>query len=86
MIFSSFFLTGNQIKLSHSEVDIVVDFINEMAHCGFPLSHVQLKEHVDDICSVHLGASFPTKGVGENWTYRFLKSILNGSRLHVPNH
>jgi hypothetical protein len=59
--------------LTDSEVDIVIDFINEMAHRGFPLSHKRLKEHVDDICSARLGASFPVNGVGENWTYRFSK-------------
>ena len=59
--------------LTDSEVDIVIDFINEMVHRGFPLSHAWLKEHVDDICSARLGASFPIKGVGENWTYRFSK-------------
>ena len=59
--------------LTDSEVDIIIDFINEMVHCGFPLSHAQLEEHVNDVCSVCLGASFPTKGVGENWTYCFSK-------------
>src|SRR5271168_3116481 len=44
-----------------------------MAHRGFPLSHERLKEHVDDICSARLGAAFPVKGVGVNWTYRFSK-------------
>jgi len=44
-----------------------------MAHRGFPLSHQWLKEHVDDICSARLGTSFPVKGVGLNWTYRFSK-------------
>jgi len=44
-----------------------------MAHRGFPLSHQRLKEHVNDICSACLGASFPVKGIGLNWTYRFSK-------------
>ena len=57
--------------LLDSEVDIVIDFIVEMAHRGFPLSHKRLKEHVDSICSARLGANFPAKGVGINWTYRF---------------
>ena len=87
MIFSSFFSTENQIKLSHatlkrhvdggmtreranaarswltdSEADIIIDFINEMAHRGFPLSHMQLKEHVDDICSARLGGTAKREG------------------------
>jgi hypothetical protein len=57
--------------LLDSEVDIVIDFVVEMAHRGFPLSHKRLKEHVDSICSARLGAEFPAKGVGLNWTYRF---------------
>ena len=59
--------------LTDSEVTIVIDFINEMADRGFPLSHERLKEHVDDICSACLGTSFPVQGVGVNWTYYFSK-------------
>ena len=57
--------------LIDAEVDIIIDFIVEMSHRGFPLSHKRLKEHVDSVCSAHLGAEFPEKGVGANWTYRF---------------
>jgi hypothetical protein len=47
--------------LSDSEVTIVIDFINEMAQRGFPLSHERLKEHVDDICSARLALIFLLK-------------------------
>ena len=57
--------------LLDSEANIVINFIVEMDHWGFPLSHKWLKEHVDSICSAHLGAEFSAKGVGLNWTYRF---------------
>jgi hypothetical protein len=33
-----------------AEVDVVIDFIIEIAHRGFPLSHRRLKEHIDTIC------------------------------------
>jgi len=59
--------------LTNSEVTIIINFINEMAHRGFPLSHERLKEHVNDICSARLGPAFPVQGVGVNWTYRFSK-------------
>ena len=60
-----------QAWLLDSEADIVIDFIVEMAHWGFPLSHKRLKEHVDSICSACLSAEFPAKGVSLNWTYQF---------------
>lgn len=44
-----------------------------MGNCGFLLSHRRLKEHVDEICRARLGSSFPEKGVGINWTHRFIK-------------
>jgi len=67
--------------LTDSEVDIVIEFINEMAHRGFPLSHARLKEHVDGICSACLGAAFPVKGVGVNWTYRFSKKYAERIKI-----
>ena len=59
--------------LNIGESDIVIDFIIEMAHRGFPLSHQRLKEHVDLICRARHGSNFPATGVGINWTYRFSK-------------
>ena len=41
-----------------------------MADHRFPLSHHQLKEHVDILCHSHLGDAFLEKGVGINWTFR----------------
>jgi hypothetical protein len=57
--------------LTPRDVDVVIDFVNEMAGRGFPLSHARLKEHVDLIASARLGNAFPISGVGVNWTYRF---------------
>jgi hypothetical protein len=67
--------------LTDSEEDIVIDFISEMANCRFPLSHKRLKEHVDTICKARLGSTFPAKGVGENWTYRFAQ--INAERIKI---
>jgi hypothetical protein len=71
----------NRRWLTDPEEDIVIDFIVEMADRGFPLSHRRLKEHVDIICTARLGNTFPAKGVGENWTYRF--SQRNGERIKM---
>ncbi|KAF8977195.1 hypothetical protein BDQ17DRAFT_1172785, partial [Cyathus striatus] len=60
-----------QSWLKKEEVDTVIDFIGEMADCGWPLSPKWLKEHVDMICHAHLGDKFPASGVGKNWTCYF---------------
>jgi hypothetical protein len=57
--------------LTDAKTDVVINFIIEMADCGFPLSHRQLKEHVDMLCRSRLGDAFPETGVGINWTYKF---------------
>jgi hypothetical protein len=62
-------------------VDVVIDFIIEMAHRGFPLSHRRLKEHIDTICRARLGNKFPESGVGVNWTYRFSKSYAERIKI-----
>ncbi|KAI6149854.1 hypothetical protein BKA82DRAFT_3976860 [Pisolithus tinctorius] len=36
--------------LTEEETAIVIDCIQEMGNCGFPLSHCWLKNHVDEIC------------------------------------
>jgi hypothetical protein len=64
-----------------AEVDVVIDFIIEMAQRGFPLSHRRLKEHVDTICEARLGNEFPESGVGINWTYRFSKKYSERIRI-----
>ena len=71
----------NRRWLMDSKEEIVIDFIGEMADRGFPLSHRRLKEHVDIICKPHLGNTFPAKGVGENWTYRFAQR--NAERIKI---
>ncbi|KZP28032.1 hypothetical protein FIBSPDRAFT_713856, partial [Athelia psychrophila] len=45
----------------------VIEYIGELAHCGFPLSHRRLKEHVDAILRARIGDVFPANGVGTNW-------------------
>jgi hypothetical protein len=64
-----------------AEVDVIIDFIIEMAHRGFPLSHRRLKEHVDMICRARLGNEFPESGVGVNWTYRFSKNYAERIKI-----
>ncbi|KAG2053206.1 hypothetical protein BDR06DRAFT_886513, partial [Suillus hirtellus] len=44
---------------------------------GFPLSHKQLKEHVNKILHARLGGKFPETGVGKNWTDRFMEKHSN---------
>ena len=58
--------------LLESEVTMVIDYAIEVASRRFPLSHRQLKEHVDSICRVRLGRNFPASGVGKNWTSCFI--------------
>ena len=59
--------------LSDAEVDVVITFIGKITNWRFPLSHRQLKEHVDSICRAHLGDLFSVGGVGKNWTDRFVE-------------
>ncbi|KIM35937.1 hypothetical protein M413DRAFT_78899 [Hebeloma cylindrosporum] len=67
--------------LMPSEVNVVIDFVVEMADRGFPLSHRRLKEHVDLICRARLGKEFPESGVGVNWTYRFSKKYAERIKI-----
>jgi len=59
--------------LNETEAKILIDFINEMAGCGFPYSHKHVKEAVDMVVSARWGDRFPVMGVGVNWTYQFAK-------------
>ncbi|EDR16115.1 uncharacterized protein LACBIDRAFT_321330 [Laccaria bicolor S238N-H82] len=54
------------------EATMVIDYAIEVASRGFPLSHRQLKDHVDSICCARLGRKFPASGVGKNWTSCFI--------------
>jgi len=58
--------------LTPIEEDLIVSFIIEMGARGFPPSHRRIKEHVDRIAHAWLGAKFPPRGVGKNWTARFM--------------
>ena len=57
--------------LTPEEAELVIGFIIEVGHRGFPLSHRHLKEHVDQILRGRLGSDFP--GVGKRWTNRFVE-------------
>ena len=59
--------------LNATKAQILIDFINKMAGCGFPYSHRHVKEAVDMVASAQWGHGFPVTGVGVNWTYRFAK-------------
>jgi len=52
----------------------VIKYIIETGAQAFPLSHRQLKEHVDEICQKKYGESdrFPEKGVGKQWMHQFI--------------
>lgn len=65
---------ANQDKawLTPQETEEVIEYAISLANRGFPLSHRRLKEHVDEICRAHYGAAFPEKGVGKQWTNRFV--------------
>ncbi|KAE9403812.1 hypothetical protein BT96DRAFT_776851, partial [Gymnopus androsaceus JB14] len=59
--------------LTTKETNVVIAYIIEVANQGFPLSHRQLKEHVDEVLRLRLGARFPVTGVGKKWTQRFVR-------------
>lgn len=61
--------------LSDEEEEMVLQFSEETAARGFPLSHRRLREHVNQILRARLGRSFD--GVGEAWTNRFITRHLN---------
>jgi hypothetical protein len=62
------------------EADAIINYANEMANEGWPLSRKRIEEHVNEIISARRGADFD--GVGHNWTDRFIlkhKKCLRGS-------
>ena len=59
--------------LSAAETQVFIDNILECGKQGFPLSHHQLKEHVDEILRAWMGAKFPEGGVGKQWTDQFVE-------------
>jgi hypothetical protein len=62
---------SDQEILHAEERRVVIDYLIQCAEQGFPLTHVWLKEVVDDILRARLGEGFP--GVGMNYTHRFLE-------------
>ena len=79
--------------LSKEEEEVILGFAEETANWGFPLSHRWLCEHTDLIIKAR-NPSF--KGVGNNWTDRFVlyhseriktiwSSSLEGARAQSAN-
>ncbi|KAJ7855364.1 hypothetical protein B0H13DRAFT_1559021, partial [Mycena leptocephala] len=60
-------LNKEQGWLLLEEVKMVITYAVEVANRSFPLTHRQLKEVVDEICSARLGNKFPSIGVGKKW-------------------
>ncbi|KIK74851.1 hypothetical protein PAXRUDRAFT_174490, partial [Paxillus rubicundulus Ve08.2h10] len=56
--------------LSTSTTKSVIAYVEEVADGGFPFSHWQFYEHVNEILTTCLGSSFP--GVGKCWTWHFI--------------
>lgn len=63
------------------ETEELIRYVIENAEMGHPFSHRRLKEHVDEVCRAHLGIKFPEKGVGIQWTHRFIEK--HSDKLHV---
>ncbi|KAE9402779.1 hypothetical protein BT96DRAFT_816030, partial [Gymnopus androsaceus JB14] len=59
--------------LTTKETNVVIAYIIKVANQGFPLSHRQLKEHVDEVLRLRLGARFPVTGVGKKWMQQFVR-------------
>jgi len=59
----------------------VIDYTIEMGEWGHPLSHLRLKEHVDENLCAQLGLKFPESGVGQQWTYYFV--LKHSDQLHT---
>ena len=57
-------------KLSKAEEQVLVQFIQESADCGFPMSHKTITFYANSICQSRLGDG--CEPVGESWTFRFL--------------
>jgi len=64
------------------EEETILEFTLEIASRGWPLEKERVKAHVDEICRVRLGETFPEKGVGLNWVDRFLKRHANRLRTY----
>ncbi|KIK82075.1 hypothetical protein PAXRUDRAFT_154603 [Paxillus rubicundulus Ve08.2h10] len=62
--------------LTPEEEEIVVAYCLELAARGFPLMHKTLKNHVDSLLHAWLRSGFPKRGVGRNWTERFLDQCM----------
>lgn len=62
--------------LTKGQATEVVQYIQDSASRGFPLSHRRIKEHVDEIARATWGDKFPETGLGKNWTHRCVSHTL----------
>ncbi|KAF8261793.1 hypothetical protein EI94DRAFT_1521643, partial [Lactarius quietus] len=58
--------------LTGKEQEVIVQFVIELAQCGFPLSPKQLWEHTEHILRACLGDRFLEDGLGKNWATQFI--------------
>src|SRR5712672_433413 len=66
--------------LVDKEADAIIDYANERANEGWPLSRRRIEDHANEVIQARQGADF--EGVGHNWTDRFIlkhKDRLRGS-------
>ena len=63
---------GRKSLLTDDEQQVIVEYILEMARCGFPLSPKRLREHAEKILRARLGDAFREEGLGKNWATRFI--------------
>ena len=66
------------------EADAIINYANERANEGWPLSQRRIEEHANEVMKACQGAYF--EGVGHNWTDRFIlkyKDHLCGSWSHL---
>ena len=66
--------------LVDEEANTIINYTNEMANEGWPLSQKRIDEHANEVITAHQGPDF--ERVGHNWTDRFIlkhKGCLSGS-------
>lgn len=68
--------------LGGAEVKEVIGYMQECSGRGFPLNHKRIKEHVDEIGRAKWGDKFPEKGVGKQWTTRFVSDHHDEIQSH----
>lgn len=70
--------------LTDEEATVIIDYANQMARVGWPLSRRRIQEHAHLILEARLGTEWP--GFGKNWIDRFISkhsTRLKGSWSHA---